>query len=128
MCLEKEWQLNRHDLNRRILAVAGAMTVVSGAGALLPTIANADKGEVTIKSEKYRLKSSDKCTEVADPRFQSGDVTVTNDTDKPLDLYNNPTGYDPGCTGEDKTTVAPGETTTFSVGMYGFSFVTPAAP
>ncbi len=120
----KGTNVNRTDLNKRIAALAGAVTLASGLGALLPASATAADGKIKIDDGRetmtYALESGP-CTR--GDVGSDGKAKIHNETDKPLKVYEST-----DCSGT-AITVAPGDTKEVSGEVnYGFSFIAPGYP
>ncbi|MFI6996625.1 hypothetical protein [Nocardia sp. NPDC050175] len=132
--------MNRSDLSRRMAALAGVAAVVSGASGLVPAVANAAKGEVTITGKSfngsetvkktYTPEAGPKCYEIEQNVYKRP-ITIVNETDKPVEYALG----DGTCAGEEALnsesepeqqmgTLAPGAKTQISWD-YGFAFVIP---
>ncbi|MFD6158697.1 hypothetical protein ACFWF7_01345 [Nocardia sp. NPDC060256] len=121
------------NLNRRLAALAGAVAVTSGVGALLPATACAAADEVTIThgsvTKKFSASESSSCKifhsgngEVFDRNSGSKTITIVNNTKEPLKYYKKTR-----CEGAVTATVAAGETKKVNFSKYGFAFVVPSS-
>ncbi|MFE9577352.1 hypothetical protein ACFYO1_13265 [Nocardia sp. NPDC006044] len=127
--------MNRTDLGRRIAALAGAAAAVTAAGGLLPAVAHAATGEVTVTTDAgnvtYKISKPegyDRCIGVGiDNPSNPTEVAIKNETEKPLKFYSN--SVDCGKTSKfgsvDAQNLKPGATAKDDSVQYGFSFVVP---